>query len=72
MADRLTLALHFHVTPKVIRNILGEVVKLMRPVHEAIYFNRKLQRIVQICRRGVETCWRRIEEIGAVLSGDIT
>ena len=34
-------------------------------------FRLKIERIIQTCRRGEGTCCQRIEDIGAVLSGNI-
>ena len=43
----------------------------MGSFHEAIYFNKKCSELFKQVAVEMETCCRRIEVIGAVLSGDI-
>ena len=45
--------------------------RLLRAFHVAIYFNEKCSELCKYVAVGVEKCCRRIEDIGAVLSGDI-
>ena len=44
---------------------------LMRAFHVAIYLTKKLSELYKYVAVGEGTCCRRIEEIGAMLSGDI-
>ena len=44
---------------------------LMRPFDMANYLNKKYSELYKYVAVAKETCCRRIEDIGAVLSGDI-